>query len=120
MNFRDLLKNNIDESEIKFQALSVMKEMHSNLADITFLDVLAVMSEDNPLKKDVQKLEIELNTLTKNVSDFIEKNMNDAVDMEQVEIEKETEKETEKEELEIKKAAAAKPAINVKTSDKEK
>lgn len=97
MNFRDLLRNNVNESEIKFQALSVMKEMHSNLADITFLDVLAVMAEDNPLKKDVQKLEVQLNTLTKNVSDFIEKTMVDAVDMEQPEEEAEEAEEAEEE-----------------------
>lgn len=96
----------IDESEIKFQALANMKEIHSALAELTFLDVIQVMREENPLKKDVQKFEEELNALTEKVGKFVTDNMKDAVEMEQADIEDEEENKEEENEKEIKKAEA--------------
>lgn len=82
MKFRDLLKGKIDEGEMKYQALSMAKEIHSALAEITFIEMLSVMSPDNPAKKEVQELETKLNELTKDVGEFIQKYIPDVSDAE--------------------------------------
>jgi uncharacterized protein YlxW (UPF0749 family) len=72
------------------------------------------------LRKDVTALEKELNELTNKVGQFVTDNLDDAVELEQQDIEdKEVEKE-EKEEQEIKKAeAAGQGADSVAAKDKE-
>lgn len=91
MKFRDLVEGRlpkeeaqevtVTENEVKFQALAKMKEIQSALADLTFLDVIAVMNPENPLKKEVQKMETQINDLTKVVGDFVEANMADATEV---------------------------------------
>ena len=84
MKFTDFLKTeNLTESEIKFQALNTMKEIQQTLSALSFLDVIALMKEDNPLKKNVHDLENTLHKLTTDVGQFINDNMEDAVDITQ-------------------------------------
>lgn len=99
--------NFINENEIKFQALAVMKEIHSALAELTFVDVIAVMREENPLRKDVTALEKELNDLTTKVGDFVTNNLDDAVELEQADIEDQEKEKEEEKEQDIKRAEAA-------------
>lgn len=68
------------EGEMKFQALGMAKELHNKLAGLTFIDMLAVMSPDNPAKKEVQSLETAINALTGEVGDFIQKYIPDVAD----------------------------------------
>lgn len=73
---------NIKESEMKFQALAMAKEIHTNLASITFIEMLSVMSPDNPAVKEVQDLETKLNQLTGEVGEFIQKYIPNVADAE--------------------------------------
>lgn len=68
------------ENEMKFQALAMAKELHNKLAGLTFIDMLAVMSPDNPAKKEVQNLETAINALTSEVGEFIQKYIPDVAD----------------------------------------
>ncbi|UOK16899.1 hypothetical protein [Vibrio phage phiKT1024] len=90
MKFRDHLKGfnqesktneNLSEAErqasMKYQALAMAKEVHSNLAELSFVEMMGVMSPDNPAKKEVQELEKQLNELTRQVGDFVIKYMPD-------------------------------------------
>jgi outer membrane biosynthesis protein TonB len=70
----------VAESEMKFQALGMAKELHNKLAGLTFIDMLAVMSPDNPAKKEVQNLETAINALTSEVGEFIQKYIPDVAD----------------------------------------
>ena len=76
-NFKDYL---IKESEVKFQALEEMKEIQTTLGSISFISVISVMREDNPLKKDIHEFEQKLHELTVGVSEFINDNLADAVE----------------------------------------
>lgn len=89
MKFRDVLNGKtlekseiINEGEMKFQALSMAKAIHTKLASTTFIEMLSVMSPDNPAKKEVQDLETKLNTLTQEVGEFIQKYIPDVADAE--------------------------------------
>jgi hypothetical protein len=123
MKFRDVINGKvvsadttIVEAEVKFQALAVMKEIHSALADLSFVDVIAKMREENPLRKDVTELEKELNELTNKVGQFVTDNLADSVELEQADVEdKEIEKEEQKELEKEKAASAAKAIANGKT-----
>ncbi len=90
MKFRDHLneynqcsnnKEKLSEAErqasMKYQALAMAKEVHSNLAELSFVEMMGVMSPDNPAKKEVQELEKQLNELTRQVGDFVIKYMPD-------------------------------------------
>jgi DNA repair exonuclease SbcCD ATPase subunit len=70
----------ISESEMKFQALAKAKELHTALATITFIEMMSLMSTDNPAKKEVQALETKLNDLTTEVGEFIQKYIPDVAD----------------------------------------
>ena len=70
----------IKESPMKFQALSMAKEIQTTLASISFIEMLSVMNSDNPAKKEVQALETELNDLTGKVGVFIQKYIPDVAD----------------------------------------
>lgn len=71
---------NISESEMKFQALAKAKEIHTALATITFIEMMSLMSTDNPAKKEVQTLETKLNDLTTEIGEFIQKYIPDVAD----------------------------------------
>lgn len=81
MKFRDYISNNeqnkLDEASMKYQALAMAKEVHSELAELSFVEMMGVMSPDNPAKKEVQELEKKLNELTREVGDFVIKYMPD-------------------------------------------
>ena len=90
MSFRTILNaihtqenaKDISESEMKYHALSMAKEIHTNLAKITFIEMLSVMDPSNPAKKEIQSLETELNDLTTKVGNFIQKYIPDVADAE--------------------------------------
>ena len=81
---------------MKFEALSQLREIQSNLVGISFLPVIAIMKETNPLKKTVLQFQDDLDKLTIDIQDFISKAKND-VDFEEPEEEKEEPEEEEKE-----------------------
>lgn len=116
---QNFLGESLSENEIKFEALSVMKEIHSQLAELSFVDVIAVMREENPLRKDVTVLEKELNDLTNKVGQFVTDNLADAVDMEAADIEDVEKEKEEASDQEAKNAAAAAKAIVDGKSPKE-
>jgi hypothetical protein len=83
MGFKEFTEEGqVSEAEMKYQALSMAKEIHSILATTTFIEMLSVMSADNPAKKEVQALETELNDLTTKVGEFIQKYIPDVADAE--------------------------------------
>lgn len=100
MKFTDYLADNIEEyreqklheSEVKYQALLKMKEIQNSLSAITFIDILSVMKEENPLKKVVAELETKVNDLTNEVGKFVTDNMADATDIEASDEQKEPRK----------------------------
>lgn len=108
MKFRDIIsgKETLNESEVKFEALAIMKKIHSSLATLSFVDVIAKMREENPLRKDVNELEKALNVLTTQVGEFVTNNLEDAVDLEQADVQDKEDNAEEEEEKEIKKAEA--------------
>lgn len=84
MRFSDLCKQNdqsdLNENSMKYEALSIAKQLHTSLAELTFIEMLSVMDPANPAKKEVQELETKLNTLTSEVGDFIQKYIPDVSD----------------------------------------
>lgn len=60
----------LDEN-IKFEALSTLREIQSNLVGISFLPVLAIMKPSNPLKKAVLKFQDDLDELAISIQEFI-------------------------------------------------
>lgn len=82
MKFRQFIQSNTNESEMKYQALAMAKEIHTELAKITFIEMLSVMDPSNPAKKEIQALETELNDLTNKVGEFIQKYIPDVADAE--------------------------------------
>lgn len=71
---------NLFESKMKYQALTIAKEVHEQLAALTFIEMLSVMDPANPAKKEVQELETRLNELTTEVGTFIQKYIPDVAD----------------------------------------
>lgn len=129
MKFRDIYEGytpskqqemfELSENEIKFKALTVMKEIHAHLAELTFVDVISVMREENPLRKDIGAFEKELNELTNKVGQFVTDNLDDAVELETADIEDAEAEKEEKSDQEAKNAAAAAKAVVDGKSDKE-
>lgn len=72
----------LGESEMKYQALAMAKELHTALAELTFIEMLSVMDPNNPAKKEVQELETMINKLTTDVGEFIQKYIPDVADAE--------------------------------------
>lgn len=60
---------------MKYQVLAIAKEVHTRLAELSFIEMLSIMSEDNPAKVEVQDLETKLNQLTTEVGFFIQKHI---------------------------------------------
>jgi hypothetical protein len=113
MKFRDIMQGQtLSEGEMKFQALGIAKELHNKLAQLTFIDMLAVMSSDNPAKKEVQELETKVNALTTEVGAFIQKYIPDVADAEIGDLEDEEDEDDEDEEEEKVKKKVEKPKVN--------
>lgn len=89
MKFRDII-NQTSLTEMKFEALSKAKQIHTELAKITFIEMMSLMNPDNPAKKEVQNLETELNVLTTKVGEFIQKYIPDIQNAEVVESQRDT------------------------------
>jgi hypothetical protein len=53
MKFANLLVT-LNEGSVKLEAIKSLKNIQAQLTTINFLDVLSVMNNDNPLKKDVE------------------------------------------------------------------
>ena len=105
MKFKEVIgKVNLNEKEMKFQALSIAKDLHTQLAQISFIDMLAVMNPENPAKKEVQALEAKINDITSEVGEFIQKYIPDVAAAEVGDLEdEEPEEEPEEEEEDSKK-----------------
>ena len=58
---------------MKFEALSQLRDIQSNLVSVSFLPVIAIMKETNPLKKEVLKFQDDLDKLTMEIQEFISK-----------------------------------------------
>jgi len=121
MEFREF----IIEGDMRYQALGMAKSLHNKLAQLSFLEMLSVMSPDNPAKKEVQELETKINDLTTEVGGFIQKYIPDVADAEGNELDElpkeepeEEEPEKEEEPAEPKEKPEKKEKVNPK--DKEK
>lgn len=62
----------VDE-DMKFEALTQLRAIQSNLVGISFLQVLAIMKPSNKLKQDILAFQDELDDLTDKVGEFIRK-----------------------------------------------
>lgn len=86
MRFSDIYslnpKTKINENQMKYEALSIAKNLHTSLAELTFIEMLSVMDPSNPAKKEVQELETQLNKLTTDVGTLIQKYIPDVSDVE--------------------------------------
>jgi hypothetical protein len=65
------------DEDMKFEALSQLREIQSNLVAVSFLPVIGIMKPENPLKKDVLKFQDELDELTMKIQSFISSAKND-------------------------------------------
>jgi len=65
------------DEDMKYMALAQLREIQSNLVGISFLPVIAIMKQDNPLKKDVIKFQDDLDAVTIAIQNFISKAKND-------------------------------------------
>ena len=61
----------INEKSMRFEALQQLREIQANLVGVSFLPVIAVMKEENPLKKSVLSFQDDLDDLTMKVQKFI-------------------------------------------------
>jgi len=59
---------------IKYDALQALRNTQAELTRINFLDVISMMSPNNPLIKDVYQFEENLNELTGKIGFFIQNN----------------------------------------------
>jgi hypothetical protein len=81
MKFANLLVT-LNEGSVKLEAIKNLKNIQAQLTTINFLDVLSVMNNDNPLKKDVESFEGILTDLRVKMEEFINANQYDATDPE--------------------------------------
>lgn len=81
--FEDFIQSKkvLKENSVKYQALEEMKNIQATLGSISFISVISVMREDNPLKGDIFEFEQMLHELTVGVSTFINDNIVDAVEV---------------------------------------
>jgi hypothetical protein len=68
------MTQHIQENQIKYQALQLLREVQADLTRINFLEVLSLMKAENPLRKDINKYETILNDLTTEIGKFIQDN----------------------------------------------
>ena len=57
--------------DMRFEALSQLREIQANLVAVSFLPVVAIMREENPLRKEVINFQSSLDELTMNIQDFV-------------------------------------------------
>ena len=94
--------------DMRFEALSNLREIQSNLVGISFLQVIAIMKEENPLRKDVLGFQDDLDELTMSIQNFISKAKNgvdydseeDTEDADSAEDTEDTEKEPKEDDAE--------------------
>jgi hypothetical protein len=67
----------INEKDMRFEALQMLRSTQAKLTELNFLEVIALMRPENPLKKDVLKFEEDLNDLTNRIGQFIQDAKND-------------------------------------------
>jgi len=108
----------LDEKEMKFQALAIAKELHNKLASTSFIDMLAVMSPENPAKKEVQGLETKINDITTEVGEFIQKYIPDVAAAEVGDLEDEPEPEEDEEDEEKPKTKTVKKKVEKPKAEK--
>jgi len=84
---------------IKYTALQLLRETQAELTRINFLEVISLMSPNNPNIKEIYGYEESLNDITNKIGEFIQKNKN-KVDFEVQEEPIEKEEEVPKEEIE--------------------
>ena len=124
-----------NETDMRFEALQMLRATQASLTELNFLEVISLMRTENPLKKDVLKFEEDLNDLTNRIGAFIQKAKNDVeyqpspeeIDAEADEPEEKEDEPEEKEEKEPKeepkdnqKQKDMKAAGNSDKSDKKK
>lgn len=63
--------------DLRFEALSQLREIQANLVSISFLPVIAIMKPENPLKKNVLAFQDKLDGLTIEIQNFISDAKND-------------------------------------------
>ena len=63
--------------DMRFEALQMLRDTQSSLVAISFLPVISIMKEKNPLRKEVLKFQDDLDSLTKDIQEFISKAKND-------------------------------------------
>lgn len=63
--------------DMRFEALSMLRETQASLVGISFLPVIAIMKPENELKKDVLKFQDDLDELTMAIQLFISEAKND-------------------------------------------
>jgi hypothetical protein len=112
-----------NESDMKYQALAMIKDIHTQLAQISFVDVMAIMNPDNPAKKEIQSFETKINDLTTDIGQLVQKYIPDVADADPGDVldkEENQELENEPEEKPKKLDKSEKPEkINVKEKSKE-
>lgn len=110
---------NLSENEMKYQALAMAKELHTALAELTFIEMLSVMDPNNPAKKEVQELETMINKLTTDVGEFIQKYIPDVADAETADINELPDEEDPKDKIKPKAIPKAKEKLKAKDDSEE-
>jgi hypothetical protein len=118
--------------DMKYEALSQLRELQSQLVGISFLSVIAIMKPNNPLKKKVLAFQDDLDKLSIEIGEFISDAKNDVeyegeedevvpeeAPEEEVEAEEETEEDKDAEKEDKEKAAKEKEK-EAKKKEKEK
>lgn len=113
--------------DMKYEALSQLREIQSQLVGLSFLSVIAIMRPENPLKKQIIAFQDDLDQLSIQVGEFISDAKND-VDYEgpedevdaELEAEEAPEEEAEPEEKEDKEDKADDKKKEDKDKEKEK
>ena len=117
-----------NETDMRFEALQMLRATQASLTELNFLEVISLMRAENPLKKDVLKFEEDLNDLTNRIGAFIQKAKNDVeyqpspeeIDAEADEPEEKEEEEPKEEPKDNQKQKDMKAAGNSDKSDKKK
>jgi outer membrane biosynthesis protein TonB len=112
-----ILNKHINE-DMRFEALTQLREIQSNLVAISFLSVISIMKPENPLKSEVLDFQDNLDKLTMQIQSFISKAKNDIDYEPSEEEEEELEGAVEPEEDEPKKEVKDKPKKEVKDKPK--
>ena len=63
----------INEVDMRFEALAMLREIQSQLVGTSFLQVIALMKEQNPLRGEVLAFQDDLDELTAKIGEFVKK-----------------------------------------------